>query len=248
MSKDEFLSPRSGTKFSDSGTPSPIPNINVKSDGPEFLSNSLDIKKQLSQSLNANSAGQNHGGISKPQSRRGSLVPIKLNDDYDGNDEDDDDQNNERKRRDNINDRIQQLLSLVPNEFFQQNNNANEDPNRERTQEEEEELAVRNSGTKDGKPNKGQILTKSVEYIQHLQNLIDENNRKEVELLLKLKQLELGQLLQQKPQSQLPIGHTSAERALGQIGVGPLSSDYFKNVLVTSANSNKASQRRGSLS
>lgn len=243
----EFISPKSG-RFSDSGSPSPIPNINIGEGGQEFLSNSLDIKRQLSQSLNNNNTSNNYGGISKPQSRRGSLVPIKLNDseadDRRKDDDDDDDQNNERKRRDNINDRIQQLLTLVPKEFFQPN--ANDDPNRARTQEEEEELAVRNSGTKDGKPNKGQILTKSVEYIQYLQNLIDENNRKEVELLLKLRQLENPQAAQSQ-QSQ-GIGHTSAERALGEIGVGPLSNDYFKKVLVASANSNKASQRRSSLS
>lgn len=186
------------------------------------MANSIDIKRQLSQSLGGSNS-VTHGGISKPSSRRGSLVPIKLNESDKRDDDDDEDGGNERKRRDNINDKIQELLMLVPEEWFKENITGKET---------EEELAMKNSGTKDGKPNKGQILTKSVEYIQYLQNLIDENNRKEVELLLKLKNLGLG--------NKDSIGHTSAEVALGKIGVGPLSDEYFRNVLVESANTNKA--------
>lgn len=166
-------------------------------------------------------------GITKPTSRRGSMVKVRLND---SDDEDDADGGNERKRRDSINERIQELLTLVPPEFFNETTTGNE---------KEIDLAVKNSGTKDGKPNKGQILTKSVEYIQYLQNKIDENNMKEVELLLKLKNLGVTKDNNMR---------TSAEVALGKIGVGPLSNEYFKNVLVSSANANKSTQRRGSLS
>ncbi|CAH6720352.1 retrograde regulation protein 1 [[Candida] jaroonii] len=178
-----------------------VPSIKIKD---EFV-NSSDIKRQLSQSMGTS------GGISKPTSRRGSIVP---------NDDDDDDEGNERKRRDNINEKIQELLTLVPSELFNDNNKT-----------EDIDLQIKNSGTKDGKPNKGQILTKSVEYIQYLQNKIDENNRKEVEMLVKLRYLTNGDKT---------ISHTSAEKALGEIGVGPLSQDYFKAVLVGSANANKA--------
>lgn len=242
MSKDEYLSPRmTQSGFDTSRSTSPIPNINLKQDNDNILSNSLDIKRQLSQSLgNAGGNSGSHGGINKPQSRRSSIVPIRSNDasendDNDRNGDDDDDQGNERKRRDNINDKIQELLLLVPKEFFQEAPGS-------MLKETEEDLAVKNSGTKDGKPNKGQILTKSVEYIQYLQNLIDENNRKEVEMLMKLRKLEM------KPNDGQPMPHTSAERTLGEIGVGPLSTHYFKKILVNSANSNKASQRRGSTS
>lgn len=215
-----------------------VPSIQIRRDSKlpasELLSKSLDIKKQLSQSFGNSGVS---GGISKPQSRKNSIIPIRSND---GSDADDDDQGNERKRRDNINEKIQELLTLVPPEFFQEvpdKNPANEDD-----QDAAINAAMKNSGTKDGKPNKGQILTKSVEYIQYLQNLIDENNRKEIELTMRLKKLQL----QQEGKASnvpVPIEHTSAERALGQIGVGPLSDEYFKQVLVGSSG-----KRRGSFS
>lgn len=153
----------------------------------------------------------------------------------DGADDEDDDQGHERKRRDNINEKIQELLTLVPSEFFSDLAPANSSSTAQTSGDVLEHdaavaAAVKNSGTKDGKPNKGQILTKSVEYIQYLQKVIDENNRKEVELVMKLKSLELKR---DNRQLNVPInvGHTSAEIALGEIGVGPLSDDYFKQVL-----------------
>lgn len=228
-----------------------IPTINIKTESADKLaSKSLDIKKQLSQSFQGNTT-QQHGGISKPQSRKNSIIAIKSNnaseDEGDNDDDKDDPQVNERKRRDNINEKIQELLTLIPAEYFQENPPpANQ---QQQTQQSENDAAiaaaVKNSGTKDGKPNKGQILTKSVEYLQYLQNLIDENNRKEVELVMKLKNLELQE---QNRQQNVPInvGHTSAEKALGKIGVGPLSDDYFKQVLINSAGTNKSGQRKGS--
>lgn len=195
-----------------------IPSINIKNEYPEkeFLSSSMDIKRQLSQSLGQSNS---QGGILKPTSRRGSAIPKTDNED------EDDDDGNERKRKDNINDKIQELLSLLPPELFVEKVTSNS------AVTDDIDISARNSGTKDGKPNKGQILTKSVEYIQHLQNVIDENNRKEVELLMKIKKLTA---------EDKSIGYTSAEMALGKIGVGPLSNEYFKTVLVQSANANKS--------
>ncbi|ODV97230.1 hypothetical protein PACTADRAFT_29373, partial [Pachysolen tannophilus NRRL Y-2460] len=103
----------------------------------------------------------------------------------------------ERKRRDNINDKIQELLALIPDTVFKDAND-------------------KSTGTKDGKPNKGQILTKSVEYIQFLQNEIDAKNRKEVELIYNLKKLNLTN-------DNNEFDHTSAEIGLGRIGVGPFA-------------------------
>lgn len=267
--KDSFLksNSQSGTSSAVSGSGSEsisppqdskdkglnIPSINVKTDSADKLaSKSLDIKKQLSQSFQGNNLTQQHGGISKPQSRKNSIIAIKSNNasEDEGDDDDKDDpQVNERKRRDNINEKIQELLTLIPPEFFQENPPPTNQPQQQQTQQSENDAAiaaaVKNSGTKDGKPNKGQILTKSVEYLQYLQNLIDENNRKEVELVMKLRNLELQE---QNRQQNVPInvGHTSAEKALGKIGVGPLSDDYFKLVLINSAGTNKSGQRKGS--
>lgn len=267
--KDSFLksNSQSGTNSAVSGSGSEsisppqdskdkglnIPSINVKTDSADKLaSKSLDIKKQLSQSFQGSNLTQQHGGISKPQSRKNSIIAIKSNNasEDEGDDDDNDDpQVNERKRRDNINEKIQELLTLIPPEFFQENPPPTNQPQPQQTQQSENDAAiaaaVKNSGTKDGKPNKGQILTKSVEYLQYLQNLIDENNRKEVELVMKLRNLELQE---QNKQQNVPInvGHTSAEKALGKIGVGPLSDDYFKLVLINSAGTNKSGQRKGS--
>ena len=183
---------------SGSGTQSPrIPSIN--------------IKKQLSQSFQ----GTSSGGISKPQSRRNSAFHVMSD-----QDDEDDGQGHERKRRDHINDRIQELLTLIPPDYFQDSS---------KDQGTAEELAARNTGTKDGKPNKGQILSKSVEYIKDLQNLIDENNRMEVQLLVKLRKLEMYE--QGKVNVPVSVGTTSAELALGEIGVGPHSEEYFRKVL-----------------
>lgn len=211
-----------------------IPNIKSES-ADKLLSKSGDIKKQLSQSLYGSSGPSgSSGGVSKPHSRKNSIIAMKSDED---DEEDDEDQGNERKRRDNINDKIQELLTLIPPELFQESAPAVHS-GLVYDQEAEISAAVKNSGTKDGKPNKGQILTKSVEYLQYLQNLIDENNRKEVELAMKLRRLQGHGTAEHE-------GHTSAEQALGEIGVGPLSDAYFKLVLVSSVSASKA--RRGSV-
>lgn len=209
-----------------------IPGLNVTQDNVDtLLSKSHDIKKQLLQLIHGHTSG---GGVSKPQSRKNSVIVRHSDED----DEDDEDKSNERKRRDNINDKIQELLTLIPAELFNEKDKAA--PVAKNEEEADIAAAMRNSGTKDGKPNKGQILTKSVEYLQQLQAEIDDNNRKEVELIMKVKQLEMKR--DGKEGMPVSVGYTSAERALGEIGVGPLSDDYFKGVLM------KSGRRRGSVS
>lgn len=102
----------------------------------------------------------------------------------------------ERKRKDNMNEKINELLDLIPPAFFA-------------------DLGEKNTGTKDGKPNKGQILSKTVDYISWLQNEIDVRNRREVELQLILNQNDNSCFEHNK--------HTVAEEMLAQIGVGPLA-------------------------
>lgn len=101
----------------------------------------------------------------------------------------------DRKRKDNINQKITELLELIPPSFFA-------------------DLGEKNTGTKDGKPNKGQILSKSVDYISWLQNEIDNRNRKEVELTM---------LLNNTTNAPNHNTHTVAEQMLAKIGVGPLA-------------------------
>ncbi|ORX45023.1 HLH-domain-containing protein [Piromyces finnis] len=75
----------------------------------------------------------------------------------------------ERRRRDNINEKIHELSTLIPEHILNPNNG---------------EGPV-------GKPNKGIILRKSVEYIKHLQALVEKQEAKNKELeeeLEKLKQ------------------------------------------------------------
>ncbi|CCG20783.1 hypothetical protein CORT_0A03950 [Candida orthopsilosis Co 90-125] len=231
----------------------------------DFLSGSADIKRQLSQSFSggggssgvggSSGSGGNaahHGGISKPHSRRNSayIKSQEGSDAEDNNDNDDENsQGNERKRRDNINDKIQELLTLIPSEFFEVKDESKvkkeNSPSERSPNDDDVNNTVGKTGTKDGKPNKGQILTKTVEYLQSLQNLIDENNRKEVELIMKLETLKLKQKNNGIINDSIPIriGYTSAERTLGEIGVGPCSEEYFKDVLVKSANASKSSRK-----
>nr|CAI6776109.1 BFH_HP1_G0048720.mRNA.1.CDS.1 [Saccharomyces cerevisiae] len=74
---------------------------------------------------------------------------------------------------------------------------------------------AKGTGTKDEKPNKGQILTLAVEYISHLQNQVDTQNREEVELMVKATQLakQTGTIV-----NDINLENTSAEVALSRIG------------------------------
>lgn len=127
----------------------------------------------------------------------------------------------DRKRRDNINDRIQQLLTLIPSDFFEDYYKRKDSGDSEAgTPVFAAAAKAKGTGTKDGKPNKGQILTQAVEYITYLQNQVDVRNREEVELILKVKELskEAGIIV-----NDVNLENTSAEVALARIGVGPLA-------------------------
>lgn len=211
-----------GTSLSSKRMPSSYNNSLSNSYLSQSLSSSIPIKQSLAKALptlseSYNSTQDSSNKVHKVStSRRKSAVKREANND------DDDDDTVERKRRDNMNEKIQELLTLIPDDFF----NDNRD---------------KSSGTKDGKPNKGQILTKGLEYIQDLQNKIDENNRKEVELILKLKNLSITK---NQPVTNINLNNTSAEIVLGEIGVGPLaglvSSSTTVDNTTTISNSSKS--------
>lgn len=142
----------------------------------------------------------------------------------------------DRKRRDNINDRIQQLLTMIPSEFFQDYYNSKgmdseygpgDTPSSATTPKPGSNAAkIKGTGTRDGKPNKGQILTQAVEYIMSLQNEIDLKNREEVELILKVQELSktTGTIV-----NDINLENTSAEMALAKIGVGSLAGEIAQD-------------------
>lgn len=109
----------------------------------------------------------------------------------------------ERRRRDNINEKIQELATLVPDSLLYA-----ADPLASPTGPGSQASNL----TKDGKPNKGTILSRSVDYIRNLQAVIDEQNRKELEMrdLVQDMQRQLGVEVTN-------FGPTSAEIALARI-------------------------------
>lgn len=143
---------------------------------------------------------------------------------------------NDRRRRDNINERIQELLEMIPDELFDSyyahmaeggtpgSSTATPGATPNDTLAAAVAAAVaakpRGSGTRDGKPNKGQILTQTVEFITLLQNSVDTKNREEMELIAKVKHLskKTGTIV-----NDIDLEHTSAEVELSKIGVGPLA-------------------------
>ncbi|KAL3230241.1 Retrograde regulation protein 1 [Nakaseomyces bracarensis] len=131
---------------------------------------------------------------------------------------------NSRKRHDNMTDKIQELLRLIPEEFFHENYGSDSGGNGSGSVSGETPGGttpkLKATGTKDGRPNKGQILTQSVEYITHLQNQVDSNNREEIELMMKVSELakQTGTII-----NDINLENTSAEIALANIGVGPLA-------------------------
>lgn len=104
----------------------------------------------------------------------------------------------ERRRRDNINEKIQELATLVPDSLLYNADGTTT-------------TAQASILTKDGKPNKGTILSRSVDYIRHLQIVIDDQNRKELEMqdMIQSLQHQLGVEVTQ-------FEHTSAELALAR--------------------------------
>ncbi|KAK6463726.1 hypothetical protein DFJ63DRAFT_335242 [Scheffersomyces coipomensis] len=226
----------------------------IKHENVDDIFNRNDVRKQLSQSFqNAGSGIHITGGINKPQSRKGSIIPnIRSNNASDDEDDNGNTKSNDKKeipKPDMVTLRIQELLTLIPNDMFQdmvknKKSPIKDEPNDDDLDDEDED--GKTTGTKDGKPNKGQILTKSLEYIDILQKQIDDNNHAEATLKLKLRDLEKKANLLS---SDLALRPTSGERALGEIGIGnnpALTDTYYKRVLVSSANTNKAAQRRGS--
>ncbi|KAA8909344.1 hypothetical protein TRICI_004547 [Trichomonascus ciferrii] len=103
----------------------------------------------------------------------------------------------ERRRRDNINEKIKELCDLLPEAFLY----AANDP-------------TAYNGSKDDKPNKGTILARSVDYIRKLQQIIDDQNRRELEL-----QDSVQQLQRQCGQPVTDFGETSAEAGLARLGL-----------------------------
>ncbi|SMN20250.1 similar to Saccharomyces cerevisiae YOL067C RTG1 Transcription factor (bHLH) involved in interorganelle communication between mitochondria, peroxisomes, and nucleus [Maudiozyma saulgeensis] len=141
---------------------------------------------------------------------------------------------NDRRRRDNINERIQELLDMIPEAYFDsyyaKNSEAGTPVNTPggssssvTTPATPNMLSTsskgKGSGTRDGKPNKGQILTQTVEFITRLQNEVDAKNREEVDLMAKVSSLskKTGTIV-----NDINLEHTSAEVELAKIGVGPL--------------------------
>lgn len=129
----------------------------------------------------------------------------------------------DRKRRDNINERIQELLTIIPGDFFTEytKNGVNIDSGSTLNDIKNGSTTpkAKGTGTRDGKPNKGQILTQAVEFITYLQNQIDTNNREEVDLIAKLQELnrKTGVVI-----NDINLENTSAEEMLSKVGVGPL--------------------------
>ncbi|SCU78888.1 LANO_0A04368g1_1 [Lachancea nothofagi CBS 11611] len=146
---------------------------------------------------------------------------------------------NDRRRRDNLNDKIQQLLDKIPEDYFQDYYRRKDVIDMDDAQMTpgsnglgsagSVSAKLKGTGTKDGKPNKGQILTQAVEYITKLQGHVDARNREEVELILRVKELSKQM---EAPVNDINLENTSAEVALAKIGVGPLASvadEYFEN-------------------
>ncbi|KAH3674357.1 hypothetical protein WICMUC_003383 [Wickerhamomyces mucosus] len=176
-------------------------SVKVEDDLLEFTTvdaqSTIPLKQSLSSSLSKSLTINDENNKIHKQRRKSGLKGLSKDVDAD----DDDDDNDKSRKKDNINEKIQELLTLIPEPYFSDNKD-------------------RSSGTKDGKPNKGQILTKCVEYLQDFQNKIDENNRKEVELIWKLKKLSQ---VKNQPITTINLNNTSAEIVLADIGVGPLA-------------------------
>lgn len=136
----------------------------------------------------------------------------------------------DRQRRDNINAKISELLALIPASFFDEYYNRGNSNNESGSSVTDTDInnasRPKGTGTKDGKPNKGQILTQAVEYITYLQNEVDKNNREEFNLMMKIQELSKEEGI---TVNDLNLENTSAEIMLAKIGVGPLSESATKD-------------------
>ncbi|KAK9468799.1 helix-loop-helix DNA-binding domain-containing protein [Lipomyces arxii] len=120
----------------------------------------------------------------------------------------------ERRRRDNINEKIQELALLIPEHIFAgtglTHSGSASGVNSGSVGTEDSTPGV-NAGTplglsaalgKDGKPNKGIILRKSVDYIRQLQMTLEQHERRNQELEMKVQQLQQQQgIIPQNPES-----------------------------------------------
>ncbi len=107
----------------------------------------------------------------------------------------------ERRRRDILNDKIDELASIIPHQLLVATPRS-------------PPFHSPNPGTKGGKPNKGTILSRSVDYIKSLQHSIDEQNNTEIQLQHILQILE-----HEKGINQSQFEGTSAENALARLGI-----------------------------
>lgn len=106
----------------------------------------------------------------------------------------------ERRRRDNINDRISELAALIPAVLLE-SASAEDAPPSPSTLFSPQSGTVPLPGTSSAgsaaRPNKGVVLQKSVEYIRHLQTILEASSRREDELQQTI--LELRQRLGESP-------------------------------------------------
>ncbi|ODQ63764.1 hypothetical protein NADFUDRAFT_4068, partial [Nadsonia fulvescens var. elongata DSM 6958] len=94
----------------------------------------------------------------------------------------------EKRRRDNMNERIEELASLMPESFLYElgENGDYSDPLQHPMSQPANTSATSPTTAilikPDFKPNKGTVLAKCVEYIQRVHSVIDEQNAQELQL------------------------------------------------------------------
>ncbi|KAK9241378.1 helix-loop-helix DNA-binding domain-containing protein [Lipomyces kononenkoae] len=154
----------------------------------------------------------------------------------------------ERRRRDNINEKIQELASLIPEHLlagtgFSSGGSGGAGVNSGSFGTEVStpggtastpSAAAAAAAGKDGKPNKGIILRKSVDYIRQLQTILEEQRRRNEELERKVQKLEEQQGIVSQPSTlhNLPTNRDaitadvqSADHGMGVFDQTPASSN-----------------------
>lgn len=164
----------------------------------------------------------------------------------------------ERRRRDNINDRITELASLIPEVLLDTGNpgakstsrsqsrngrggdnddspdRRGESPSSNATSAFPATLSSNSQFTPaqlvqqaaSNRPNKGVILTKSVEYIRYLQQLVQMQGERNRELEMRVRMYEVHAMVAGMPSipNQLPPGFAGAVNNNGMMGNGTLGS------------------------
>ncbi|KAK9262812.1 helix-loop-helix DNA-binding domain-containing protein, partial [Lipomyces tetrasporus] len=130
----------------------------------------------------------------------------------------------ERRRRDNINEKIQELASLIPEHLlagtgFSSGGSGGAGVNSGSVGTEAStpggtagtpSAASAAATGKDGKPNKGIILRKSVDYIRQLQTILEEQRRRNEELERKVQKLEQQQGIVSEPSNNSSLRNLSS--------------------------------------